>query len=115
MALCGASHTQHWLSSAWADDLSGSHAQVLHTASNGGCRIVVGRTRADGSVGVEADVGHSVYADAAAAPAEVAEGTQAHARSGGDGREELLAALRYATIQLRPGVDTVILGSEGLW
>lgn len=73
----------------------------------------MGRARADGSVGVVADVGHSIFADTAAAPAHVEEGAQAHARAGE--RDELLGEMRYATIQLRPGVDTVIIGSEGLW
>ena len=88
--------------------------QVLHTASNGGCRIVVGRTRADGSVGVVADVGHSIFADSSAAAA-VAEGAQAHVRGPEGERDELLGEMRYATIRLRAGVDAVIIGSEGLW
>jgi hypothetical protein len=74
----------------------------------------VGRTRPDGSVGVVADVGNSVFADGSAAAA-VAEGTQAHARSPEGERDELLGEMRYATIRLRAGVDTVIIGSEGLW
>ena len=74
----------------------------------------MGRTRSNGSVCVVADVGHSVFADPGAAAA-VAEGVQAHASSQGGERDELLGEMRYATIRLRAGIDTVIIGSEGLW
>lgn len=86
--------------------------QALHTASNGGCRIVVGRRKSDGDVHVVVDLGRSTSAERYSEEAE-----QAPSSSGGSAvdNNNPLQSVRYATVQLRPGMDTVILGSTGLW
>ena len=69
-------------------------------ASNGGCRVVVGRRLADGVVEVAADVGRSA---SSSSPAE------------GALPEEAPDALHFASVTLQQGADTIIVGSEGLW
>lgn len=78
------------LSAAYVD-LS---TNTLYLASTGGCRVVVGSRNSQGEVQVTADVGK------AAAPS----GNSPHGLSSG-----------IATIQLTDIVDTIILGSQGLW
>ena len=69
-------------------------------ASNGGCMAVVGRSTADGEVEVAGEVGRSPL------PSEGADLNQAHLAPD---------ALRFASVPLQRGADTVIVGSEGLW
>lgn len=81
--------------------------QVLHTASNGACRVVVGRTLSDGGVHTVADVGRS---SSSASPDEAEAGS-----STAEQQDEALRDMHFATVKLRAGIDTVIIGSEGLW
>ena len=78
------------LSAAYVD-LS---TNTLFLASTGCCRVIVGSRNSQGEVQVTADVGM------AAAPS----GNSPHGLSSG-----------IATIQLTDTVDTIILGSQGLW
>lgn len=78
------------LSAAYVD-LS---TNTLFLASTGCCRVIVGSRNSQGEVQVTADVGR------AAAPS----GNSPHGLSSG-----------IATIQLTDTVDTIILGSQGLW
>lgn len=78
------------LSAAYVD-LS---TNILYLASTGGCRVVVGSINSQGELQVTADVGK------AAAPS----GSSPGGLSSG-----------IATVQLTDTVDTIILGSKGLW
>ena len=78
------------LSAAYVD-LS---TNILYLASTGGCRVVVGSINSQGELQVTADVGK------AAAPS----GSSPSGLSSG-----------IATVQLTDTVDTIILGSKGLW
>jgi hypothetical protein len=109
--------------------------QMLHAASNGGCRLVVGRRLQSGEVYVVADVGRSV---SSGQPSSSKEGelpshnSSSSTTSGNNSssttiragagvepskeqRVDPLGSVQYASVQLREGIDTVILGSEGLW
>ena len=86
-------------------------AQVLHTASNGGCRVVVGRSLADGGVYTVADIGRESSQEANSA----AEASSSRNDSSEQQQDEVLRVMHFATVKLRPGIDTVILGSQGLW
>ena len=78
------------LSAAYVDLSS----NTLYLASTGGCRVIVGSRNSQGEVQVAADVGK------AAAPS----GNSPRGLSSG-----------IATVQLTGTVDTIILGSQGLW
>ena len=69
-------------------------SNTLYLASTGGCRVIVGSRNNQGEVQVSADVGKS------AAPS----GSSPRGLSSG-----------IATVQLTDTVDTIILGSQGLW
>ena len=91
-------------------------AQVLHTASNGGCRVVVGRSLADGGVYTVADIGRESSQEAAsAADTQAAETSSSRSVSSEPQQDDVLRVMHFATVKLRPGIDTVILGSQGLW
>ncbi len=108
---------------------------MLHAASNGGCRLVVGRRLQGGEVHVVADVGRSV---SSGQPSSSEEGelclhnstlsstsssnstsTTIRAAAGVNSsrkqRMDPLEGVQFASVRLREGIETVILGSEGLW
>ena len=78
------------LSAAYVD-LS---TNILYLASTGGCRVIVGSRNSQAEVQVTADVGRS---------------------SAPDGSSPRSLSSGIATIQLTEAVDTIILGSQGLW
>lgn len=67
---------------------------TLYLASTGGCRVIVGSRNHQGEVQVIADVGKAA-AQSGSSPRSLSSG--------------------IATVQLEEAVDTVILGSQGLW
>lgn len=87
-------------------------AQVLHTASNGGCRLVVGRSLADGGVYTVADIGRE---SSQGANSRGEEASSSRSKSSEQQQDEALRGMHFATVKLRPGIDTVVLGSQGLW
>lgn len=78
------------LSAAYVD-LS---TNILYLASTGACRVVVGSINSQGEMQVAADVGKAA-ASAGSSPSGLSSG--------------------IATVQLTDTVDTIILGSQGLW
>ena len=101
---------------------------MLHAASNGGCRLVVGRRMADGGMYVVLDLGRTgKQQSSSSSPAEPQQQSSAYStvkpNSGSKSlpsaaqqqQQDPLADFEYASVQLRDGIDTVILGSEGLW
>ena len=78
------------LSAAYVD-LS---TNILYLASTGGCRVVVGSINSQGELEVTADVGKAA-ASSGSSPTGLSSG--------------------IATVQLTDIVDTIILGSKGLW
>ncbi|CAL8471895.1 g11437 [Coccomyxa elongata] len=86
--------------------------QVLHTASNGGCRVVVGRSLADGGVYTVADIGRE---SSQGANSQGEETSSIRSKSSEQQQDEALRGMHFATVKLRPGIDTVLLGSQGLW
>ncbi|KAL3143456.1 hypothetical protein ABBQ38_002271 [Trebouxia sp. C0009 RCD-2024] len=67
---------------------------TLYLASTGGCRVIVGSRNHQGEVQVIADVGKAA-AQSSSSPRSLSSG--------------------IATVQLEEAVDTIVLGSEGLW
>lgn len=109
--------------------------QMLHAASNGGCRLVVGRRLQGGEVHVVADVGRSVssgqpssskegelpsHSSNSSTPSSNSSSSTTIRAGAGveqskEQRTDPLGSVQFASVQLREGIDTVILGSEGLW
>ena len=106
---------------------------MLHAASNGGCRLVIGRRTPDGGVHVVLDLGRldgrqpSTSSDStetqhkessasttvkATANSNSSSALEAQQRQQ---QQDPLADVDFASVQLREGIDTVILGSVGLW
>ena len=122
-------------------------AQMLHAASNGGCRLVIGRRLSGGGMHVVLDLGrpdrqqeqqeqrtanapsscssmqaglaqnssHSTSSSSTIKAASAATAVQAAKEELSSAAADALVAMKYASVQLRDGIDTVILGSEGLW
>ena len=120
-------------------------AQMLHAASNGGCRLVIGRRLSGGGMHVVLDLGrpdrrqeqqeqqttiapsssmeagvaldssHSTSSNSTIKAASAAVAVQAAKEELSSAADDALVAMKYASVQLRDGIDTVILGSEGLW
>lgn len=79
--------------------------------------MVVGRSLPDGGVYTVADIGResSLQADPAA-DSQGETGSSTSSRSTQEQQQdEALRGMHFATVKLRPGIDTVILGSQGLW
>ena len=105
--------------------------QMLHAASNGGCRLVIGRRLPGGGMYVVLDLGRADAKQASSsgsgaepqvqisatstvkAPSRSASMPEAAQRA--QQRQAPLAGVEYASVPLRKGLDTVILGSVGLW
>ena len=81
------------LSAAYVD-LS---TNILYLASTGACRVVVGSRNSQGEVQVAVDVGNSA------------------STSGHSGSTPGSLSSGIATVQLTETVDTIVLGSQGLW
>ena len=121
-------------------------AQMLHAASNGGCRLVIGRRLSGSGMHVVLDLGrpdrqqeqqeqqtanalssssmeagivqnssHSTSSSSTIKAASAAVAVQAAKEELSSAAADALVAMKYASVQLRDGIDTVILGSEGLW
>ena len=106
--------------------------QMLHAASNGGCRLVIGRRLSTGEMYVVLDLGREARKQPITSSSSAEPHTQSSANSTVRGlsssssapeaakqqqeqRQNPLADMDYASVQLRDGIDTVILGSLGLW
>lgn len=104
--------------------------QMVHAASNGGCRLVIGRRLAGGDMYVVLDLGrkeagtssHSTepqVQSSASSTIKVSSNSssapEAAKQQQQEQRQNPLADVEYASVQLRDGIDTVILGSVGLW
>jgi len=103
--------------------------QMLHAASNGGCRLVIGRHLANGGMYVVLDLGRTEKQQSSSSnPAEPQEQSSANSTvkpnigskslpsaAQQQQQQDPLADFEFASVQLRDGIDTVILGSEGLW
>ena len=119
-------------------------AQMLHAASNGGCRLVIGRRLSGGDMHVVLDLGrpdrqqeqqtanapssgsgmeggaaqsssHITSSSSTIKAASAAVAVQAAKEELSSAAADALVAMKYASVQLRDGIDTVILGFEGLW
>lgn len=79
--------------------------------------MVVGRSLRDGGVHIVADVGRGKTMDAAGSDSAAPAQAEPSSRIGslGEQTEEAMQGLHFATVKLRPGIDTVIIGSDGLW
>lgn len=108
--------------------------QMLHAASNGGCRLVIGRRLSGGDMYVVLDLGRTdrkqpitssssssaephIQSSATSTVRGLSSSSSAPeaARQQQEQRQNPLADMDYASVQLRDGIDTVILGSLGLW
>ena len=124
-----------------------SLAQMLHAASNGGCRLVIGRRLSGGGMHVVLDLGrpdrkqeqqeqqtghapsscssmeagtaqhssHSTSSSSTIKAISAAVAVQAAKDELASAAADALTAMKYASVQLRDGIDSVVLGSEGLW
>ena len=65
--------------------------------------------------GAARDSSHSISSSSTIKAASAAVAVQAAKEEASSAAADALAAMKYASVQLRDGIDTVILGSEGLW